>query len=118
MAPGPVNPLDTPGLILCSYQFAARRAAEVKAVAWDLVVIDEAHRLRNVYKPDNKTARKLAAQKEQRDLEGQRDKKRRALFARQDEIQGKRDGLIDELERQLKQGIIVSTVLACEWEIT
>jgi hypothetical protein len=62
-------------------------------------------------------ADKLAAQKEQRDLEGQRDKKRRELFDRQDEIQRKRDGLIDELERQLKQEIAVSTVLTCEWEI-
>jgi len=61
---------------------------------------------------------KLAAQKEQRDLEGQRDKKRRELFDRQDEIQRKRDSLIDELERQLKQEISVSTVLACEWELT
>ena len=56
---GATNPLDTSGIIICSYQFAARRAAEVKAVAWDLVVIDEAHRLRNVYKTDNKTARIL-----------------------------------------------------------
>ena len=31
----------------------------MKSVAWDLVVIDEAHRLRNVYKPENKTARVL-----------------------------------------------------------
>ena len=62
-------------------------------------------------------ADKLAAQKEQRDLEGQRDKKRRELFDRQDEIQRKRDGLIDELERQLKQEITVSTLLTCEWEL-
>jgi superfamily II DNA/RNA helicase len=62
-------------------------------------------------------ADKLAAQKEQRDLEGQRDKKRRELFDRQDEIQRKRDELIDELERQLKQEISVSTVLKCEWEL-
>lgn len=62
-------------------------------------------------------ADKLAAQKEQRDLEGQRDKKRRELFDRQDEIQRKRDGLIDELERQLKQEISVCTVLACEWQL-
>jgi ERCC4-related helicase len=62
-------------------------------------------------------ADKLAAQKEQRDLEGQRDKKRRELFDRQDEIQHKRDSLIDELERQLKQEITVSKVLACEWEL-
>jgi SNF2 family DNA or RNA helicase len=31
----------------------------VQSVPWDLVVIDEAHRLRNVYKPENKTARIL-----------------------------------------------------------
>ena len=62
-------------------------------------------------------ADKLAAQKEQRELENKRDKKRRELFDRQDEIQRKRDGLIDELERQLKQEISVSTVLTCEWEL-
>lgn len=62
-------------------------------------------------------ADKLAAQKQQRDFEGQRDKKRRELFDRQDEIQNKRDSLIDELERQLKQEINVSTVLTCEWEL-
>lgn len=56
---GTVNPFNTSGILICSYQFAARRAFEVKAVAWDLVVIDEAHRLRNVYKPENKTARAL-----------------------------------------------------------
>jgi len=28
-------------------------------VPWDLVVIDEAHRLRNVYKPSNKIAKKI-----------------------------------------------------------
>lgn len=62
-------------------------------------------------------ADKLAAQKEQRDFEGQRDKKRRELFDRQDEIQRKRDGLIDELERQLKQEISVRSIISCQWEI-
>ncbi len=59
---GAINPFNSngaSGIIICSYQFAARKAVEVKAVAWDLVVIDEAHRLRNVYKPENKTARAL-----------------------------------------------------------
>ena len=37
-------------IILTSYEFAARRADEVGRIAWDLVVFDEAHRLRNVYK--------------------------------------------------------------------
>ncbi len=46
-------------IVICSYQFAAGKAREVAAVSWDLVVVDEAHRLRNVYKPENKTARTL-----------------------------------------------------------
>jgi ERCC4-related helicase len=37
-------------VVLCSYEFAARKAEDVAAVAWDLVVLDEAHRLRNVYR--------------------------------------------------------------------
>jgi len=60
-------------------------------------------------------AEKLDAQKEQRDFEGQRDKKRRELFTRQDEIQSRRDRLIDELEQQLSQQIGGHTVLCCEW---
>lgn len=38
------------GVIISSYEFAARKADELRDVEWDLVVIDEAHRLRNVYK--------------------------------------------------------------------
>ena len=62
-------------------------------------------------------ADKLQAQKEQRDLEGQRDKKRRELFNRQDEIQARRDQLIDELESQLSQKIEQRTLFSCEWEL-
>ncbi|EMC3962933.1 DEAD/DEAH box helicase, partial [Pseudomonas aeruginosa] len=39
--------------VICSYQFAKAKAKDVKAIAWDLVVLDEAHRLRNVYKNNN-----------------------------------------------------------------
>lgn len=62
-------------------------------------------------------AEKLAVQKEQRDLEGNRDRKRRELFQRQDEIQTRRDNLIDELENQLSQQITVLPLFACEWEV-
>lgn len=62
-------------------------------------------------------AEKLDAQKEQRDLEGQRDRKRRELFQRQDEIQAKRDNLIDELEKQLQQQVTSWMLFACEWEL-
>lgn len=53
----PFQPVNQ--VVICSYQFARARAAEVTATPWDLVVIDEAHRLRNVYKKDNKIARAL-----------------------------------------------------------
>jgi SNF2 family DNA or RNA helicase len=53
------NPFESATALICSYQFAAGKAKEVQAVPWDLVVIDEAHRLRNVYKPENKTANTL-----------------------------------------------------------
>ena len=60
---GATNPFDVTGngatVFICSYQFAAGKAKDVQSVPWDLVVIDEAHRLRNVYKPENKTARIL-----------------------------------------------------------
>mgnify|MGYP002147105881 CR=1 FL=1 len=62
-------------------------------------------------------AEKLAAQKIQRDLEALRDRRRRELFERQDEIQAKRDGLIDELEKQLKQNITATRLFAAEWEV-
>lgn len=57
---GCFNPFDTKNqVVICSYNFAARRADELRSVPWDLVIIDEAHRLRNVYKPDNVTGKKL-----------------------------------------------------------
>jgi len=56
---GAANPFESNRIVICSYQFAAGKADQVKSIAWDLVVVDEAHRLRNVYKPENKTARIL-----------------------------------------------------------
>ena len=46
-------------IIICSYQFARNKASDVHMAPWDLVVIDEAHRLRNVYKPSNVIANTL-----------------------------------------------------------
>ncbi len=37
-------------IVITSYEFAARKADDVRRARWDLVVFDEAHRLRNVYK--------------------------------------------------------------------
>ncbi|MCL6250034.1 DEAD/DEAH box helicase [Altererythrobacter sp. KTW20L] len=37
------------GVVIVSYEFAARKADEIRAAKWDLVIFDEAHRLRNVW---------------------------------------------------------------------
>ena len=56
---GQFRPFEAPDIVICSYQFAKSKASDVSNVAWDLVVIDEAHRLRNVYKPSNVIANTL-----------------------------------------------------------
>ena len=58
------NPFLMPGFsrtgpVICSYQFAKAKAADIKDVNWDLVVLDEAHRLRNVYKTSNVIAKTI-----------------------------------------------------------
>lgn len=54
------NPfLMASGPVICSYQFAKSKADDIKDIAWDLVVLDEAHRLRNVYKTSNVIAKTL-----------------------------------------------------------
>jgi hypothetical protein len=37
-----------------SFNYASALREEIQAIAWDLVVIDEAHKLRNAYRPSNK----------------------------------------------------------------
>jgi ERCC4-related helicase len=56
---GTRRPFEQKTLVICSFQFAARNADELMVIPWDLVVIDEAHRLRNVYRPDNRIGRAL-----------------------------------------------------------
>lgn len=46
-------------IVICSYNFASNKAREVASIKWDLVVVDEAHRLRNVYKTSNKLAKNI-----------------------------------------------------------
>ena len=35
--------------VICSYQFAKSKHKDLESIPWDLAIIDEAHRLRNVY---------------------------------------------------------------------
>lgn len=46
-------------ITIISYNFAAKIARDLVNTAWDLVVIDEAHKLRNAYRETNKIARTI-----------------------------------------------------------
>lgn len=57
---GNLNPFNQENaIVICSYHFAKNKSPYIKQTAFDIVVIDEAHRLRNVYKTGSKIAREI-----------------------------------------------------------
>lgn len=48
------SPLAEKAVLVMSFNYANKIREDLKAIAWDLVVIDEAHKLRNAYRPSNK----------------------------------------------------------------
>ena len=60
---------------------------------------------------------KLHWQQRQRELGGQRNKLRRELFNRQDEVESQRNDLITQLEQQLQQQVREQTLFTIEWEL-
>jgi superfamily II DNA or RNA helicase len=56
---GESQPLVTDAVVITSLNFASTMQAEVGAVGWDLVIIDEAHKLRNAYRPSNRMGQRL-----------------------------------------------------------
>lgn len=57
---GNLNPfVQEDMIVICSYHFARAKSPYIKLIKWDLAVIDEAHHLRNVYKPSNKIANEI-----------------------------------------------------------
>ena len=51
---GNMRPLEQPAVVIASYHYVARMKDAIRMTAWDLVVIDEAHKLRNAYRASNK----------------------------------------------------------------
>ena len=47
-------PLSEKAILIMSFNYANALREELKTIAWDLVVVDEAHKLRNAYRPSNK----------------------------------------------------------------
>ncbi|MCD4779761.1 MAG: DEAD/DEAH box helicase family protein [Candidatus Omnitrophica bacterium] len=57
---GNLNPFNQEEkIVICSYHFARSKSPYIQQTIWDLAVIDEAHRLRNVYKTSNKIAKEI-----------------------------------------------------------
>ena len=56
---GIVNPFDRKEVVITSMHFASRNAGGIKAVKWDLAVIDEAHKLRNAYRESNRIGQNI-----------------------------------------------------------
>jgi SNF2 family DNA or RNA helicase len=56
---GNLNPFQQDAVVICSFQFARSKEPYVRQSGWELIVIDEAHRLRNVYKQSNKVAQAI-----------------------------------------------------------
>lgn len=47
---GCLNPFEqTDTIVICSYEYVASQKNKVQLISWDLVVFDEAHKLRNIY---------------------------------------------------------------------
>lgn len=44
------NPFDQKKIVITSYAFASKHDVDVLNINWDLIVLDEAHKLRNIYK--------------------------------------------------------------------
>ncbi len=58
---GRENPFEVDSLlIVTSYEFAASKNEHVSRVPWDLVVLDEAHKVRNLYKGESAAKRATA----------------------------------------------------------
>jgi hypothetical protein len=58
-ASGTPSPFDTDRVAVCSMHFASSRAAEIRAIQWDLVVIDEVHKLRSAYRQSNRMGQNI-----------------------------------------------------------
>lgn len=52
-------PLAEKAVIILSFNYGNALREELKSIPWDLVVIDEAHKLRNAYRPSNKVGQGL-----------------------------------------------------------
>lgn len=56
---GVVDPFDQATITVVSYNFAARMTERLRLIPWDLVVFDEAHKLRNAHRESHRTGQAI-----------------------------------------------------------
>lgn len=56
---GNPQPFLMEGVVIVSLNFASKMRAEIRAIPWDVAIIDEAHKLRNAYRPSNKMGQNI-----------------------------------------------------------
>ena len=56
---GITEPFNQPIITVISYNFATRMAEKLRQIPWDLVVFDEAHKLRNAHRDSHRTGRAI-----------------------------------------------------------
>ncbi len=54
------QPFNQKQILIVSYHFAARMKEDIRAVDWNIVIIDEAHKLRNCYRESNKLGQNIS----------------------------------------------------------
>lgn len=58
---GMLNPYDQTDVVITSYNYASKMNTDISCINWDLVIIDEAHKLRNSYRTSNKIGQGIKA---------------------------------------------------------
>jgi len=53
------NPFEQEAIIITSINYASRMQTDIRTIPWDIVVIDEAHKLRNAYRPSNRMGQSI-----------------------------------------------------------
>ncbi len=56
---GRLNPFQSDAVVICSMHYGKRHSDKIRQIQWDLIIIDEAHKLRNAYRPSNKIGQEI-----------------------------------------------------------
>ncbi len=53
------SPFESNKVVITSIHFASAKANEIQKINWDMVIVDEAHKLRNAYRPSNRMGQNI-----------------------------------------------------------